>query len=198
MTDTRARTGYAPVGDLQMYYEIHGAGRPLVLLHGAYMNAEHFGPLIAALAGSHQVIVPEMQNHGRTADVDRPITYEQMADDTAELISQLGLERPDVMGYSMGAGIGLQLAIRHPGALRRLVAASGSYAYEGMQPAAIEMFPSLSIDMFAGHADGGRLQAAGAEPRRLPEALREAQDPRHRPRSRGRRRTSAGSPRRRC
>ena len=69
-----------------------------------------------------------MQNHGRTADVDRPITYEQMADDTAELISLLELERPDVIGYSMGAGIGLQLAIRHPGALRRLVAASGSYA----------------------------------------------------------------------
>ncbi len=150
MTDTQARTGYAPVGDLRMYYEVHGAGRPLVLLHGAYMNAEHLRPLAEALAGSRQVIVPEMQNHGRTADVDRPITYEQMADDTAELISLLELERPDVMGYSMGAGIGLQLAIRHPGALRRLVAASGSYAYEGMQPAAIEMFPSLSIEMFEG------------------------------------------------
>ena len=83
MTDTQARTGYAPVGDLRMYYEVHGAGRPLVLLHGAYMNAEHLRPLAEALAGSRQVIVPEMQNHGRTADVDRPITYEQMADDTA-------------------------------------------------------------------------------------------------------------------
>ena len=150
MTDTEARTGYAPIGDLRMYYEIHGAGRPLVLLHGAYMNAEHLGPLAGALSGSRRVIVPEMQSHGRTADVDRPITYEQMADDTAALISQLELERPDVMGYSMGAGIGLQLAIRHPNALRRLVAASASYAYEGMQPAAIEMFPSLSLEMFEG------------------------------------------------
>src|SRR3712207_330217 len=106
MTDTQARTGYAPVGDLQMYYEIHGDGPPLVLLHGAYMNAEHMGPLATELARSRRVVVPEMQNHGRTADVDRPITYEQMADDTAALIDQLGLERPDVMGYSMGAGIG--------------------------------------------------------------------------------------------
>jgi pimeloyl-ACP methyl ester carboxylesterase len=133
-----------------MYHEVHGDGPPVVLLHGAYMHAEHMAPLAAALAPSRRVVVPEMQNHGRTADVDRPITYEQMADDTAALIDQLGLGRPDVVGYSMGAGIGLQLAIRHPGALRRLVAASGSYAYEGMHPAAIEMFPSLGIEMFEG------------------------------------------------
>ncbi len=145
-----ATTDYAPVNGLDMYYEVHGDGPPLVMLHGAYMNAEHMAPLVEALASSRRVIVPEMQNHGRTADADRPITYEQMADDTAELIGRLELGRPDVLGYSMGAGIGLQLAIRHPDKLSRLVAASGSYAYEGMQPAAIEMFPSLSIEMFEG------------------------------------------------
>ena len=150
MTDTRAGTGYAPVGDLQMYYEVHGEGPPLVLLHGAYMIADDFGPLIAGLAEHRLLIVPEMQGHGRTADVDRPITYEQMADDTAGLIGHLGLEQPDVFGYSMGAGITLQLGIRHPGLARRLVAASASYSSAGIQPEAWAMFPSISVEMFAG------------------------------------------------
>ena len=150
MTDTRAETGYAPVGDLQMYYEVHGDGPPLVLLHGAYMVADDFGPLLAGLAEDRQVVVPEMQGHGRTADVDRPITYEQMADDVAGLIAHLGLEQPDVVGYSMGAGITLQLGIRHPGAARRLVAASASYSSAGIQPEAWAMFPSISPEMFAG------------------------------------------------
>jgi pimeloyl-ACP methyl ester carboxylesterase len=150
MTDIQARTGYAPVGDLRMYYEIHGEGRPLVLLHGAYMIVESFGPLLAGLAEQHQVVVPEMQGHGRTADVDRPITYEQMADDVAGLIAQLGLEQPDVVGYSMGAGITLQLGIRHHGLARRLVAASASFSSAGIQPEAWAMFPSITPEMFAG------------------------------------------------
>ena len=150
MTDARARTGYAPVGDLRMYYEVHGDGRPLVLLHGAYMTVEGFGPLLAGLAEDRQVIVPEMQGHGRTGDVDRPITYEQMADDTAGLIGHLGLEQPDVAGYSMGAGVALQLGIRHPGLARRLVVASASYTSAGIQPEAWAMFPSISPEMFAG------------------------------------------------
>jgi pimeloyl-ACP methyl ester carboxylesterase len=150
MASTEARTGYAPVNGLQMYYEVHGAGRPLVLLHGAYMIVEHFGPLLAGLAEDRQVVVPEMQGHGRTADVDRPITYEQMADDTAELIRHLGLEQPDVVGYSMGAGITLQLGMRHPDAARRLVAASASISSAGIQPDAWAMFPSISPEMFAG------------------------------------------------
>ena len=150
MTDTQVRTGRAPVGELEMYYEIHGSGRPLVLLHGAYMIVESFGPFLEGLARDRQVIVPEMQGHGRTADIDREITYEQMADDTAGLIGHLGLEQPDVVGYSMGAGITLQLGMRHHGAARRLVAASASYSSAGIQPEAWAMFPSITPEMFAG------------------------------------------------
>ena len=150
MASTEATTGYAPAGELELYYEIHGSGRPLVLLHGAYMTVEMFGPLLGGLAEHRQVVVPEMQGHGRTADADRPITYEQMADDTAALIGHLGLEDADVVGYSMGGGIALQLAIRHPDAVRRLVVASASFAYEGMHQEAIDMFPSISPEMFAG------------------------------------------------
>ena len=146
-----SETGYAPIGDLQMYYEVHGSGgRPLVLLHGAYMIAESFGPLLEGLARDRRVIVPEMQGHGRTADIDRAITYEQMADDTAALIAHLSLEQPDVVGYSMGAGVTLQLGMRHHGVARRLVAASAAFSSAGIQPEAWAMFPSISPEMFAG------------------------------------------------
>lgn len=141
---------YAPVGDLSMYFEIHGQGRPTVLLHGAYMTIGMFGPLLTGLAGTRQVIAPELQGHGRTADVNRPITYEQMADDTAGLIRHLELEAADVVGYSMGGGVALQLAIRHPSLVRRLVVASAGYRYDAMPPEAIEMFPSITPEMFAG------------------------------------------------
>ena len=141
---------YAPVGDLSIYYEIHGEGRPTVLLHGAYMTVDMFGPLLPGLAETRQVIAPELQGHGRTADIDRPITYEQMADDTAGLIRHLELESADVVGYSMGGGVALQLAIRHPSLVRRLVVASAGYRYDAMPAEAIEMFPSITPEMFAG------------------------------------------------
>jgi len=148
MTD--AQTGYASIGDLSMYYEIRGTGRPLVLLHGAYLTVDAMGDLLAGLAESRRVIVPEMQGHGRTADVDRPITYEQMADDTAGLMRHLELDSADVVGFSMGGGIALQLAIRHPALVRRLVVVSASYAHDGMQPEVLAMFPSITPEMFAG------------------------------------------------
>jgi pimeloyl-ACP methyl ester carboxylesterase len=149
MPGTDAQTGYAPVGDLSMYYEIHGEGRPLILLHGAYMTADLMAPLLG-LAKTRQVIVPEQQGHGRTADVDRPITYEQMADDTAALARHLAIEQADVLGYSMGGGIAVQLAIRHPALVRRLVVASATFASDGMPAVALEMFPSITPEMFAG------------------------------------------------
>ena len=133
-----------------MYYEIHGEGEPLVLLHGAYMSINGMAPLLGPLAEYRQVIAPELQGHGRTADVDRPITYEGMADDTAALMDQLKIERADVVGFSMGAGVGLQLTIRHPERVRKLVGASTAYAYNGMPAEAIEMFPSITPEMFKG------------------------------------------------
>jgi pimeloyl-ACP methyl ester carboxylesterase len=141
---------FAPVSGLNMYYDVHGQGRPLVLLHGAYQTADTMGPLLPGLAETRQVIVPEMQGHGRTADIDRPITYEQMADDTAALMRHLELENADIVGYSMGGAIGLQLAIRHPGLVGKLVMVSSGYASDSAHPEALEMFPSISPEMFAG------------------------------------------------
>ena len=149
MPTTDPQTGYAPVNGLEMYYETLGDGRPLVLLHGAYMTIDLMGPLLPGLAESRQVVAVEQQGHGRTADVDRPITYEQMAEDTAALMRHLDLADADVLGYSMGGGIALELAIRHPDLVRRLVVASASYASDAMHPEALAMFPSITPELFA-------------------------------------------------
>jgi pimeloyl-ACP methyl ester carboxylesterase len=141
---------YAPANDLSMYYEVHGEGPPLILLHGAYMTVEMMAPLTEGLAASRRVIVPELQAHGRTGDVDRPLSYEQMADDTAALMGHLELEQADVVGYSMGGGAALQLAIRHPALVRRLVIISAGFRYDAMPAEAIAMFPSITPEMFAG------------------------------------------------
>ena len=150
MTQADPLTGYAPVNGLDMYYEIHGEGRPLVLLHGAYMTVDLLGPLVPGLAQTRRVIAVEQQGHGRTADVDRPLTYEQMAEDTAALMRHLELEKADVFGYSMGGAIALQLAVSHPELVRRLVVASASYASDAMHAEALEMFPTITPELFAG------------------------------------------------
>jgi pimeloyl-ACP methyl ester carboxylesterase len=141
---------YAQVGELNMYYEVHGEGEPLILLHGAYMAVDMIGPLLAGLAETRQVIAPELQGHGRTADIDRPLTYEQMADDVAGLASHLGLERADVLGYSLGGAVALQTAIRHSGLVRKLIVASASHALGGMHQQALDMFPMITPEMFKG------------------------------------------------
>jgi len=148
--ETPVETGRAPVNGLSMYYEIYGEGRPLILLHGAYHTIDTLGPILPGLAAARRVIAPEQQGHGHTADIDRPITYEQMADDTAALLRHLEIDNSDVFGYSMGGGIALQLAIRHPTAVRRLVVASAGYASDSMHPAALEMFPSITPERFTG------------------------------------------------
>lgn len=117
---------YADVNGINLYYEIHGSGRPLVLLHGGLGSGEMFAPILPQLAASHQVITVDLQGHGRTADVDRPIDVRLMADDIAALIDHLGLDKPDVVGYSLGGGVALHLAFRHPEKIRRLVAASAN------------------------------------------------------------------------
>ena len=131
----RDRKGaYASVNGLEMYYEIHGTGRPLVVLPGGLMTIGMMGQILPPLASSRQVIAVELQAHGHTADIDRPLTYEQMADDTAALIKHLGLERADVFGFSVGAGVALQTAIRHPEVVRKLVVASVSFKSDGEYP----------------------------------------------------------------
>ena len=143
-------TGYAPVNGLEMYYETHGQGRPTVLLHGAYMTIDMMGPLLHGLAETRQVIAVEQQGHGRTSDIDRPITYEQMAEDTAALMRHLGIDEADVVGYSMGGATALQLAVSHPGLVRKLVVASASYTSDSQHPEALEMFPTITPELFAG------------------------------------------------
>ena len=142
---------YTEVNGLRMYYETRGTGRPLIVLHGAYMTVDAMSALVPDLAEIRRVISVELQGHGRTADVaDRPITYEGMADDVAALLRHLGIDEADTFGYSMGGGVALQLAIRHPGSVRRLVVASASYTSDGMQPELHEMVPSITPEMFAG------------------------------------------------
>jgi pimeloyl-ACP methyl ester carboxylesterase len=150
MPGTDTQTGYAPVDDLNIYYEIHGSGRPLILLHGAYMTIDMMGSILPGLAKTQQVIAVEQQGHGHTADVDRPLTYEQMADDTTALVRHLKIDNADVVGFSMGGGIALQMAIRHPTLVRKLVLASTSFTSDGMHAVALEMFPSITPELFAG------------------------------------------------
>jgi pimeloyl-ACP methyl ester carboxylesterase len=142
--------GYAQVGELSMYYEARGSGEPLVLLHGAYMNIEMMARLLSGLAENRRVIAVELQGHGRTADVDRPITYEHLADDTAGLLRHLEIESADVVGYSMGGAAALQLAIRHRAAVRKLVVISASFTSDGAHSALLEMVPTITPEMFAG------------------------------------------------
>jgi pimeloyl-ACP methyl ester carboxylesterase len=127
-------TGYAPTGDLELYYEIHGAGQPLILLHGGFGAGSTFGPLLPLLAESRQVITVDLQGHGRTADIDRSLSYEALADDIAGLISYLKLEQPAVMGYSLGGGVALQTAIRHPQVVGKLVLLSVPMRRSGWFP----------------------------------------------------------------
>jgi pimeloyl-ACP methyl ester carboxylesterase len=127
MTTDTAATGtgrYADVNGLHLYYEIHGSGRPMVLLHGGLGSGDMFAPILPTYAANRQVILPDLQAHGRTADIDRPIDVQLMADDIAALIRELGLEKPDVVGYSLGGGVAFFVGLKYPELVRRLVTIS--------------------------------------------------------------------------
>jgi pimeloyl-ACP methyl ester carboxylesterase len=134
MTGTTLKTGYAPVNGLKLYYEVHGAGEPLILLHGGLGATEMFNQLLPVLSQGRQVIAADLQAHGRTADINRPMTFEAMADDIAALIRYLGLKKADVMGYSLGAGVALRVAIQHPGLVNKLVVVSTAFRRDGWYP----------------------------------------------------------------
>jgi pimeloyl-ACP methyl ester carboxylesterase len=140
---------YAQVNGINLYYETHGAGRPLILLHGGLGSGEMFGPILPALTERHQVIAVDLQGHGRTADIDRPIDIRLMADDIAALIDHLGLDKPDLVGYSLGGGVALQTAVKYPAKVRRLVAAAANIRRDAIYP---EML-----------AQQGQVNAAAAE-----------------------------------
>src|SRR6202165_1341679 len=125
---------YAEINGLKLYYETHGVGRPLILLHGGLGSGEMFGPILPMLAERHQVITVDLQGHGRTADIDRPIDVRLMAGDIAALIDHLGLDKPDVVGYSLGGGVALQTAAQYPAKVRRLVVASANTRPDALDP----------------------------------------------------------------
>jgi len=136
------------VNGMQMYYEVSGTGAPLIVLHGAYMNIPGMGAIIPILAKTHRVYALELQGHGRTTDIDRPITYPNLADDVAAFMDTVGIKKADVFGYSMGAVAGLQLAIRHPDKVNKLVMASGAYDANGWQPEFRAFIPQMTVEMF--------------------------------------------------
>jgi len=131
---TNSSGHYANVNGIRLYYEIHGTGKPLILLHGGLGALEMFGPNLPALGEGREIIAVDLQGHGRTADIDRPLSVDLMADDIAALIRHLKLEHPDIMGYSMGGGVALQTAIRHPDVVGRLVVVSTPFRRNGFYP----------------------------------------------------------------
>lgn len=141
---------YAEVNGMKMYYEVSGEGDPLIVLHGAYMNIPAMGAIIPELAKTHKVFAIEFQGHGRTNDIDRPITYPNLSSDIAAFMDEVGIEKADVFGYSMGAAAGLRLAIDYPEKVDQLVAASVSYDMAGSQPEFLDMIPTMAPEMFVG------------------------------------------------
>ena len=136
------------VNGMQMYYEVSGKGEPLVVLHGAYMDIPTMGGIVPKLAETRRVYALELQGHGRTNDIDRKITYQNLADDVAAFMDSVGLAKADVFGYSMGAAVGLQLAIRHPAKVTKLVAASVAYDVKGWQPEFTAFIPQMTVEGF--------------------------------------------------
>ena len=135
MTITPTATGYADVNGLHLYYETYGSGAPLVLLHGGMLTIDlNFATLIPTLARTHTVIGVEMQGHGRTANIDREITYPNLASDVVALLDHLGIERAAVLGHSLGACVALEMAVSNPGRLTAIVPISASISKDGMHP----------------------------------------------------------------
>jgi pimeloyl-ACP methyl ester carboxylesterase len=148
-TEAHGNGQYAEVNGINFYFETHGAGRPLILLHGGLYSGEMFGPTLTALAERHQVIAVDLQGHGRTADIDRPLDIRLMADDIAALIDHLGLDKPDLVGDSLGGWVALHTAAKYPAKVGRLVAASAN-----IRPDAI--YPEMRVQQ-------GQVSAAAAE-----------------------------------
>jgi pimeloyl-ACP methyl ester carboxylesterase len=144
-------TGYAPVNGLKMYYEIHGSGEPVVLLHGAFMAiAGDWNDWINELSKTRKVIAVEMQGHGRTADIKRDLTYENLADDVAALLDYLKIPSADIIGYSLGGGVAMQCAIRHPEKVRKVVSISAVIRLDGWVKEGVDALSQITAEAFKG------------------------------------------------
>lgn len=144
-------TGYLPVNGLDMYYEIHGeGGTPLVLLHGGLFNIDlQFGHVLPGLAEKRKVIAFDFQGHGRTGDIDRPLTSAHLADDIVAALGHLEIARADLFGFSVGGGVALHLAIKHPDLVRKLIVSSVSFHPDGDRTENEEAVSELTVDMIA-------------------------------------------------
>jgi pimeloyl-ACP methyl ester carboxylesterase len=155
MATKPARHGHLPINGLSLYYEVHGElgtsrTPPLLLIPGAFMATDSMTSWVSAFAGERAVIVFDQQGHGRTPDTSRKMSYEQFADDAAALLRALKVERADVMGYSQGGGVALQLALRHPTLVDKLVSLSATYRKDGWYPSVFEGIEGLSATAFTG------------------------------------------------
>lgn len=179
---SKVKSGYAPVNGLQMYYEIHGEQQgdtlPLVLVHGAYSSIEpDFGQMIPVFAHSRQVIAVELQGHGHTADIDRPLRTEYMAEDVAALLSHLGVETADFFGYSMGSDVVLKVAYHHPEIVRKAVLAGGvSYNLEGLHPGMAEGWDAMPPDALDGTPWKNAYDKVAPNPQDWPNLMKKQQE----------------------
>jgi pimeloyl-ACP methyl ester carboxylesterase len=172
-TETAPQTGYAPVNGLQLYYEIHGAGgMPLLLLHGGLFNIDlQFGQLLPGLAATRQVIATDFQGHGRTGDIDRPLTSAGLASDVVGLLRHLDIARADVFGFSVGGAVALHLAIKQPELVRKLVVSSVSFHPDGDRPEDSEAMEGLTVDAIAGTPMEQEYRAKSPNPEKLQDLL---------------------------
>jgi pimeloyl-ACP methyl ester carboxylesterase len=166
-------TGYAPVNGLQVYYEVHGSGgMPLLLLHGGLFNIDlQFGALLPALAQTRQVIATDFQGHGRTGDVDRPLTSADLAADIVGLLKHLGVSQVDVFGFSVGGAVALYLAVKHPDLVRKVIVSSASFHPDGDRPENAEAVGEMTVDMIAGSPMEQDYLAKSPNPDKLQELL---------------------------
>jgi pimeloyl-ACP methyl ester carboxylesterase len=168
-------TGYAPVNGLKMYYEVHGSGDPVVLLHGSFMTIPgNWNGWIGELAKTRKVIAVEMQGHGRTADIQRDFSYENLADDVAALLDHLKIPSADLIGYSMGGSVAMQCAIRHPEKVRKVVSISAVFRHDGWVKEALDAFPQLTSEALKGSPIETEYKKLSPTPNEFPNLIKRA------------------------
>jgi len=165
--------GYAPVNGLKMYYEVHGSGDPVVLLHGAYMTIPgNWTGWIGELSKTRKVIAVEMQGHGRTADINRDLSFENLSDDVASLLDHLKIRSADVIGFSMGGGVAMECAIRHPEKVRKVVSISAVLRHDGWVKEAVDALPKLTAESFKGSPIEAEYKKLSPTPDAFPEFVK--------------------------
>jgi pimeloyl-ACP methyl ester carboxylesterase len=166
-------TGHAPVNGLEMYYEVHGSGEPVVLLHGAFMSiTNNWTGWIGELSKTRKVIAVEMQGHGRTADIKRDLSSENLADDVAALLDHLKIPSADLIGFSMGGGVAMECAIRHPEKVRKVVSISAVLRHDGWVKEAVDALPKLTAEVFKGSPIEAEYKKLSPTPDAFPEFVK--------------------------